>query len=605
MISKMSCHKGSILNKLFFSLGLLYLVPVFALGLHNGADQVVQKINPMVNLGAVVVDLTSGETLYQRNADKLYIPASNMKLFSEAAALMVLGPDYRFRNRLSTDATQLQQGVLKGNLYLHLSGDPSFTRHDLSQLLSSLRDWGVRDIQGTVYIDSSLASVTAYPPGWMASDLAYSYAAPIAPLILDANRINVMINPGVEAGALALVEADDWGSGAITITNQATTKKDAKSCGVGLVLDQDNHLVSSGCVGVGQWAVLQRLAIKNPLHYAQAMVRRGLAKEQISLHGDVVLGKAPQGALLLANQYSKPLSQLMADTLKPSDNLYADSLYLHAAAQLKGGPVNWNSAQALIKTFLQQQTGIDFTQATFTDGSGLSRYNLVTPQQTISLLMFLYQRFPLAYEYIAALPVSGRDGTLQKRFKTPEQQGFIRAKTGTLTGMNSLSGYMYTTNGHTLAFALFINRLPGSNAGPGRPLLDALCAYFLKLNPGSNRLARVFSPHNRVKFQSSPTQDDIQMRQQAQWRRMESALRLALKGQAVDIVYRSHELVIKDNQSDPAQILKILNNLATKFSFAVAVASAQPMNNIGKPMLLWISTPEALNQRIWTLRWAT
>lgn len=583
--------------------GIVCSAQSYSLGLQSDVDKLITRINPNVNLGAVVIDLTSGETIYKRNADRLYIPASNMKLFSEAAALMALGPDYRFKNQLSTNATQLEGGVLKGNLYLNLSGDPSFSRHDLKQLLSSLREWNVTAIQGTIVIDSSLASVNAYPPGWLTADYSYSYGAPISPLMLDSNRLTITVNPGAQAESPALVEVDD-GGGTIALNNQATTKASPKGCGVGLRLDKDNHLVTSGCVGVGEWAVQQRIAIKNPLQYAQGMIRSILAKEHISFNGPVTLGKTPAGTLLLATEHSRPLSQLMADTLKPSDNLYADSLYLHAAAKIHGSPLNWNQAQAVVKEFLQQQTGIDFKNSTFTDGSGLSRYNLVTPQQTIALLTFLYQRFPMSYEYIAALPISGRDGTLQKRFKTPDQQGFVRAKTGTMTGMNSLSGYLYTTNGHILAFALYINRLPGSSAGPGRPLLDALCTYLLKLNPGSNRLARVFAPHSRIKFQSNPTQDDLQRGQQAKWRRLESGVRLALKGQTVNIAYRGHELVITDNQADANKVWSALINLAKKYPFAVALTSA---NNVlsaptGKPLMLWVQTPNATEQRIWTIR---
>jgi D-alanyl-D-alanine carboxypeptidase/D-alanyl-D-alanine-endopeptidase (penicillin-binding protein 4) len=412
----------------------------------------------------------------------------------------------------------------------------------------------------------------------------------------------VTVNPGTQAGSPALVEVDD-GGGDIVLNNQATTKANAKGCGVGFSLDKDNHLTARGCVGVGQWAVQQRMAIKNPLNYAQGMIRSILAKEHIAFNGQVELGKAPTGSLLLATQQSRPLAQLMADTLKPSDNLYADSLYLHAAAKLHGSALNWPEAQAVVKQFLQQQTGIDLNNATFTDGSGLSRYNLVTPQQTISLLTFLYQRFPMSYEYIAALPISGRDGTLQKRFKTPDQQGFVRAKTGTMTGMNSLSGYLYTTNGHTLAFALFINRLPGSSAGPGRPLLDALCTYLLQLNPGNNRLARVFAPHNRVKFQSNPTQGDVQRGHQAKWRRLESGVRFALRGLPVNVLYRGNELIITDNQGDANKVWAALKSIATKYPFAVALRSPNlSVQADGKPLMLWIQAPEATNQRIWTIR---
>lgn len=578
----------------------------FGASLQTSMDQLINKLNPYVNLGMVVIDLTSGDTLYKRNAGRLYIPASNMKLFSEAATLMALGPDYRFKNQISTNATQLQQGFLQGNVYLRLNGDPSFSRDDLKKLIASLKEWKVNAIQGNFIIDSALSKVTAYPPGWLKSDLAYSYGAPIAPLMLDSNRIMVTVNPGAKEGDPAIVEADDGGA-ALIINNQASTKADAKGCGVSFNLDPENHLTVRGCIGLGQWAVQQRLAIKNPLMYAQGMIRSELAKEHIQFNGAIQLGETPFGSLLIDTEYSKPISQLMADTLKPSDNLYADSLYLHTAATIYGAPLNWNEAQQVVKTFLQQQTGIDLQNAIFTDGSGLSRYNLVTPEQTITLLTFLYQRFPLSYEYIAALPISGRDGTLQQRFKIPSQQGFVRAKTGTMTGMNSLSGYLYTANGHTLAFAMFINRLPGKNAGPGRPLLDALITYLLQQSPGSSRLARVFAPHSRIKFQSNPTQGQVQRSYQAKWRRLESVVRSALKGQAVNVVYRGHELIVTDNQTDANKVWSALQTLSSKYPFAVALSSpAQELTKTAesKPLLLWIQTPSTNNttQRTWVIR---
>jgi D-alanyl-D-alanine carboxypeptidase/D-alanyl-D-alanine-endopeptidase (penicillin-binding protein 4) len=570
----------------------------------GNVDNLIKRVNPKVNLGMVVVDLTSGETLYRRNAGNLFIPASNMKLFSEAAALMILGPDYHFKNQLSISSGTVQQGVLQGNIYVQLSGDPSFSREDLKKLLSSLKDWNINTIQGNVYIDSAVASVDPYPPGWLASDLSYSYGAPNAPVMIDANRLTVTVNPGSKAGDPAVVEVDD-GGGAIVLNNQATTKASTKGCGVGFYLDNDNHLTARGCVGVGQWAVQQRMAIKNPLAYAQGMIKSDLAKANIQLNGQVQLGHTPPGALLIATQHSKAVSELMADTLKPSDNLYADSLYLHAAAKLNGSPVNWKGAEPVIKNFLQAQTGIDFKNAVFTDGSGLSRYSLVTPEQTISLLKFLYQRFPLSYEYISALPVSGRDGTLQKRFRIPTQQGFVRAKTGTMTGINSLSGYLYTSNGHTLAFAMYINRQPGKASGPGRPVLDALCTYFLQLNPVSSRLTQVLSAHKRMNFQLNPTQAERQKQHQAKWRRLESAIRAALKGQSVNIVYRGNELVVNDNQSDAGKVWSSLQSVIQKYPFAVLLSSKTlPINPSGKPMLLWVQTADAGNQaqRTWTIR---
>lgn len=585
----------------------LFSVASYA-SIQSGADHLINAIDPTMNIGVEVVDLTTGATLYRRNQARPFIPASNMKLFSDAAALMVLGPDYRFRNKLSTNASQLQQGILKGSLYLHLSGDPSFSHDRLADLIAGLKAWGIKHIQGNVYIDSSHAVANPYPPGWMVSDLVYSYGAPAAPLMIDTNRLLVTVNPADKAGDPAIVETDD-ASSSIVLNNQVKTKPTAAHCGVDFSMDKENHLTVRGCVGVGQWAVMQKMAIRNPLAFAQGLIKRQLTDAGIVFDGHVLLGKAPVGSLLIASENSKPISQIMADTLKPSDNLYADSLYLHAAEKLNGSPVDWSKAQSIVKNFLQQQTGIDLSSAVLTDGSGLSRHDLLTPAQTVGLLRFLHDRFPLSYEYIAALPVSGRDGTLQKRFK--KQQDLVRAKTGTMTGVVSLSGFLYTANNHTLAFAIFINNRPGTSpsiSGRYRSLIDSLCIYFLQQKPGDNFLAKVFAPHNRIKFQQNPTQAELQRGRQARWRRLETVVKQALKGQAVTVIYRGNELVLKDNQSDASKVMNSLQALRKKYPFAVALSSqSMPMATGDKPLVLWTQTASEAGsgssaQRIWVIR---
>ena len=246
-------------------------------------------------------------------------------------------------------------------------------------------------------------------------------------------------------------------------------------------------------------------------------------------------------------------------------------------------------------------------QAILTDGSGLSRYDLLTPQQTVGLLRFLHDRFPLSYEYIAALPVSGRDGTLQRRFKKPDQQDLVRAKTGTMTGVISLSGYLYTANAHTLAFAIYINNLPGTKlsvSGRYRYLVDALCSYFLQQKPASNSWAKILSPHGRLKFQQNPTQAELQRGKQARWRRLETVVKQAIKGQAVTVLYRGNELVLNDNQNDPSGVWNTLEALRKKYPFAVALSSQiMPAFNRANP-LLWMQIPAQGSQakRTWTIR---
>ncbi len=578
-----------------------------ATNVHNAVDNIINKVDPNINMGILVVDLNTGETLYQRNASQPFVPASNMKLFSDAAALMALGPDYRFQSKLSTDATTLDQGTLKGSLYLHLPGDPSLTQTHLDNLLIQLQSLGVKRIQGNVILVSNNSIVNAYAPGHTASDLKYSYGAPVAPLVLDENRLSVTVNPSYRAGAPAFVELDNKNT-MLFLDNQVKTAAKAAGCGVDFNMNDENHLIVRGCVGVGQWAVQQRLPIRNPLRYAQDLVRGHLANLNIKLDGQVILGKAPASSLLLSTHSSKPITQLMADTLKPSDNLYADSLFLHAAAKLNGSPLNWQQAQPVVKKFLQQQTGINLQNAVLTDGSGLSRDDLLTPQQTVDLLRFLHNRFPLAYEYIAALPIAGYDGTLRRRFRKPTQQGLLRAKTGTMTGVISLSGYLYTANAHTLAFAIFINKKPGTKpavSGGYRPLVDTLCDFFLRQKPDSHQAAQAPSPYPRVAFQQQPTQGDRQRSKYAKWRQLESSVKHALQGQAVTVLFRGDHLVLNDQDADINKVWSVLQNLRKKYPFTVALHSnSAPAGNRSAPHLLWIktTTQNSPEKRTWTLR---
>lgn len=582
-------------------------INAFATSLQKPVDKLINQVDPNINMGIEVVDLNTGETLYQRNATRLFVPASNMKLFSDAAALLALGPDYRFKTELSTDAPILEQGILKGSIYLYLPGDPSFTQNDLNELLSHLASWGVTQIQGDVVLVSDHNVVSPYAPGWVAKDLTYSYGAPLAPLMLDENRLTVTVNPAYRAGEPALVEYNAL-NGSLSLDNQVKTMDKTKGCGIDYRIDGNSHLTVRGCVGVGQWAVQQRLAIRTPLPYAQEMVKLDLERSHIKLNGQVKLGSTPSGALLIATHTSKPIAQLMADTLKPSDNLYADSLYLHVAAKLNGKPVNWDAAQPIIKQFLQQQTGIPLQNAVLTDGSGLSRQDRLTPEQTVNLLKFLHNRFPLAYEYIAALPVSGRDGTLQRRLRKPAQQGLVRAKTGSMTGVVSLSGYLYTANAHTLAFAIFVNTTPGTHpniSGRYRYLVDSLCDFFLHQRPDNVRVAKSQNPFAHVAFQNQPTQAEQLRAKQSKWRKLEYAVKHALQNQPITVVFRNDQLLLIDHGADVNKVWAILQDLRKKSTFAVSLQSqSAPNSQHTMPTLLWVKSLNAGNNatRTWAIQ---
>ena len=594
------------MKRIFPSFILFMIIfPSWATPVQLEVENILKQVDPAINLGALVVDLNTGETLYSRNASKAFIPASNMKLFSDAAALLALGPNYQFTTELSTNATRLEQGVLKGSVYLYLPGDPSFRSEDLTTLLAELKHWGIKRIDGNIILVSARHGIHPYAPGWSKKDLIHSYGAPLAPLILDENRLIVTVNPAARAGQNARIELNTLNSG-ITLHNEVTTNTTSKGCGISYAMDKKNQLTVRGCIGLGQWSGQQKLAIKNPTRYTKAHIKSELHALGIILNGKVQFGKKPKTALLLAKHKSKPISGLLKTTMKTSDNLYAESLYLHTAEVLHGSPVNWNKAQPILKNFLEQETKISMDKAVLRDGSGLSRQDQLTPKQTVGLLKFLHARFPLAYEYISALPVAGRDGTLRKRLKKPSEQGFVRAKTGTMSGIVSLSGYMYTSNAHTLAFAIYINKGPKTQTKTTwryAPLVDKLCSFFLKQKPSHHPKQHADHAHDRIAFQDRPTQAETTRQHAKKWRHIELALKRAFKGKPVAVIYRGDHLLLDDQSRDANTVWHALQSVNKKYPFSVALHGRfAPKKKNTTPSLLWIKTSTASPTRTWTLQ---
>jgi len=578
-----------------------------ATSLKHSVDNIIDAVDPSINMSILVVDLNTGERLYQRNPTRTLIPASNMKLFSEAAALMALGPDYRFQRQLSTDATTLNDGILNGSVYLTLPGDPSFTSASLDTLLSSLSSWGVQQITGNVVLVNKNAAVDPYPPGRDPRDKVQSYGAPITPIIIDENRLTFIVNPGSFANEPASVDVSAP-DGVITINNSVKTSAKQTLSAIGYKLDMDNHLTTTGAIGNATGAMERKIAIQNPLLYAQDLIKVQLTNKHIKLDGTVITGNLPANTVRLASQTSEPLKQLMADTLKPSDNVFADSLFIHTASLIYGSSVNWVQANTIAKQFLQQQTGVNLTDAILMDGSGLSKQDRVSAEQTVDLLSYVYTHFPITYEFIAALPISGYDGTLQRRFNKSTQQGLIRAKTGTMTGVMSLSGYLSAANGHTLAFAMYINRnpkTPPNISGRYHNLIDQLCDFFLQQKPGGLKAFFAKKPQARVAFQQSPSQANKQRSKQAQWRGLEMSLRNELKSDRVAILYKQDELILKDSNAEIKNVWDALVRISKKYPFSIALKS-QSAPKPGSPALslLWIKTTAQTPDptRTWVLR---
>lgn len=568
-------------------------------------DKLIHSVEPKINMSIEVLDLDTNTILYQRNPNRQLIPASNMKLFSDAAAAMILGPDYQFHNQLSMQGKTISLGTLNGHVYLHLPGDPSFSQTELKTLFESVKEWPIHHIRGDIIIDSPYQTLPPYAPGILEEDIDFAYGAPIAPLMLDQNRFQITINPAGRIGAPAIIEYDT--PYPLTIVNKVRTAKNGRYCDFDFNMDAQNTLTVEGCIHHGRRAIVQNLAIRNPFLHAKKSIQRILKQQGIELQGKITLGKAPQKSLLLADIPSPSLAFLIAETMKASDNLYADSLFLHAATQLGSGTITWKRAQQRIFAYIKKEMGLPMKGAKIVDGSGLSRENRLNASQTVQLLRFLHQHFALTYEYIAALPVSGRDGTLQKRLRKPTQIDRVRAKTGTMRGIISLSGFLDATNGHTLAFAIYINKSAHTKVKQSqkyRYLIDALCQYFLKHRPNSTQQKGTPVPKRALSFQTQASQAEQDRQRNAQWRQLERKIKKIAKQKNLTVVYRPDELIIYDTLPTPKILAKSLRAMEKKTPFA-AVLKTTSAHNARLPLdVLWEEVPTLPEKslRTWSLR---
>lgn len=464
------------MRKWFLSI-LIFYSYAYAQNVDLQINQIINN-NPNIKIGILVFDLNSNKILFKKNENELFVPASNMKLFSDAAALFALGANHHFITQLTTDKLNIENRTLKNSVYLELSGDPSFNKENLKALLYSLKAHNIDKIDGNFIIISKNQNLSPYGPGWLTEDYKYDYAAPLGPIILNENRITFSVKP-TKTGAKAIVKLSEPNS--VKVSNEVITKND-NNCKIHFDIDENNNLSVNGCIKPQYNTYKRRIAVRNPTLYSKKIIEQLLKEVNIQLAGSIKYGTETTNEKVVFHKvYSPSLSELIKSTLKPSDNLYAESLYLNTAAVLTNSELNWENAKNSIKDYISKQTGINLNKAVIVDGSGLSRHNMITPLQTVNLLKYIYYSFPYAFEYIAALPISGIDGTLEQRLKN--YKGLIRAKTGAMKGVLSLSGFLQTRNYHTLIFAIFINSTEENTdlTPQEKNIVDKICERLVEL----------------------------------------------------------------------------------------------------------------------------
>jgi serine-type D-Ala-D-Ala carboxypeptidase/endopeptidase (penicillin-binding protein 4) len=445
--------------------------------------------------GLLIVDAETGEALYQQNADRYFVPASNMKLFTTALALAKLGPEYRFHTTLETSGT-ISNGILTGNLGLVGRGDPNLSNRKfpyelkeefdgppekaLAELADALVAKGVKEIAGDVIGDDSYFPRERYPSGWEIDDMVWEYGAAISSIVVDDNTVTLMLAPGEQPGSPVQATESPATPDFLVENDVLTSSPDVKS---DLTLTREpgaNVVVVKGTMPAKGSPRKLVLAIEEPAQHAAAVLKLLLEERGVRVDGVArarhSVRKSQEDPTVLAEHVSVPLSDAVKLINKISQNLHTEML-LRTVARQSGV---WATPDDLMKVpqDFYASAGVSPDDVIQTDASGLSRHDLVTPRAVVALLAFA-QKQTWFETYYNSLPVSGVDGTLEDRMKNTPAAGRIHAKTGSVEHVRTLSGFAETPGGRRLIFSFLSNNQAGKNH-EAADALTGLCVAMLE-----------------------------------------------------------------------------------------------------------------------------
>jgi D-alanyl-D-alanine carboxypeptidase/D-alanyl-D-alanine-endopeptidase (penicillin-binding protein 4) len=426
-------------------------------------------------VGILAVDAESGRTLYARNAHRAFVPASNQKILVTAAALELLGAEHRFRTEVWATGSA-SSGVLDGDLVVVASGDPSFSdrywpsgQAALEAIADSLYAAGLRHVTGSVFVDVSAWDSTSVGPTWEVEDLRFAYGATGGAFAIEEGEIDVVVKAGPAVGSPAHVEWSPVGTADFVHSRIRTTQPDSTLRVRSDYLPESRRLVLEGNVPWGVTDTL-RFAARDPVRQAAAALHTALLSAGIAVeHGWEVkwtrgerLGRGCMTGTLslcgsagpLAVFESPPLTELVTGILGPSQNWMTEQLVRALGARLGEGG-SWEQGMSVVRGYLVDRVGVDSLDLSLRDGSGLSAYNLVTPRAVVRTLAAM-RRHPAADAFRSAMAEPGEeDSTLERRLL--DLEGRLFAKTGSISNVNSLSGYLVRANGQHVIFSILTN----------------------------------------------------------------------------------------------------------------------------------------------------
>ncbi|MGO9570998.1 MAG: D-alanyl-D-alanine carboxypeptidase/D-alanyl-D-alanine-endopeptidase [Desulfomonilaceae bacterium] len=430
----------------------------------NGQLEAIVKRDLPANCSITVqvADLESGRIIMEKNPDLPHIPASTMKVVTSAAALQALNPDFTFVTEILADKIR-DESV--GNLFLRGCGDPYLVSEELFALTRALKDKGLQEIRGNIVVDDSY--FTPEPPLDENEKLGpRSYHAPYSALSLNFNSIKVLVQPASRPGQDAQTITDPVSEYSI-VQAKVKTVKGSKPAQVEItkhVTADDREIIRlEGVIGVDAPGWRRYVNVALPSAYFGEVFKEFLLREGIRVNGKVVRGKVPPSAVSYFEFNSRPLGGIVYWLNKFSNNFMAEQINMAMGAKVHGAPGTREKGLSVIRKYLLS-CGVSEESFSLSEASGLSRNNRVSASALVRVLLQASRDFSYNAEYMASFGVAGVDGTLKEKFTDPNVKRRLRAKTGTLRGVNALAGYGITPSGKTFVIAVIVNSL---EKGPG------------------------------------------------------------------------------------------------------------------------------------------
>jgi D-alanyl-D-alanine carboxypeptidase/D-alanyl-D-alanine-endopeptidase (penicillin-binding protein 4) len=413
--------------------------------------------------GVVIQSLETGEYFFKRNEDKLFIPASDMKLFTTAAGLYLLGPEYRFSTNIYMNGT-VDGSILDGDLVIEGRGDPTisgrFYNNDMFKVFEnwadSLSAMGIDEITGNIIGYDDDFDNKLWGKGWPWDLESYWFEAPCGPISFNDNVVDINVTTSYNKPVISVIPDINY----IVISNNVVVVDRDSASNIDVYREQGTNLVNvTGNIHRGD-SVQTFVTVNNPTQYAMVVLKRILLKKGINVKGyPVDIDAVPTPVTLnqikkIFTYYSPPLKEIIKVINKNSENFFAEQLLKTIGLEERNFGSLDNAVDAMHSVL--KEMGIDPDNMVIADGSGLSRLNLVTPKQIVNLLNYMYKN-RYSNPFMNSLSIAGVDGTLGTRMKNTKATDRVRGKSGYLDGVRSLSGYAFTGDNEPVAFSIIAN----------------------------------------------------------------------------------------------------------------------------------------------------